>query len=241
MPVKSVFWKLLLAVFSCCAAGGGMQAAQGQPVEGQLTATQAAVQVRNGPFSQLFRVGPAYVVKDKDYNPSEPQIRFASLWIDVPSRKALEVAVGYCVPETDIATENAALTEMVLLDADRPLVHITRLLAARDAQQKVVRQPRYVPPTVVGPLGYGFGRPYGFWGGGYVADPGTFLPAVECSAGSSRFDLTPVRRVLARLSARTLKVQLLFNNGAVQNWQLGAGTVAALKQLPSLRRLAAGG
>jgi len=208
-----------------------------QKIEENLTATEAAVAVRNAPYSQTFRVGSTYLVKDRDYNPAEPKIQFSSLWVDEPSRRALEVAVRYCVPDDDIAFENAALTELVLLDGNRPLTRLTKLVAAQPAQQKLVRPPRYYPPVVVGPYGYG---PYGFWGG-YVASPGSYFPAVDCSAGASRFDLSGVRASLARLPNRTLKVKLLFDNGAVQNWQLGSGTVQALKRLPSIGRIVAGG
>ncbi|MBW4696341.1 MAG: hypothetical protein KME03_00330 [Aphanocapsa lilacina HA4352-LM1] len=217
------------AILSC--------AIETRTVLAQPTATEEAVATRNGPFSQMFTVGPAYLVKDKDFNPSQPKLRFSSLWVDIPTQNVLEVAVRYCVEERDIANEQATLTEMILLDANQPRVRITQVLAAKRARQVEVSPPRYIPPAVVGPVGFG---PYGGFWGGYIADPGTYFPEVDCSTGSTRFDLTPVKMAIAQLPNRTLQVQLLYNTGSVQNWQLGGGTVQALKQLPDLAKLVSG-
>lgn len=69
------------------------------------------------------------------------------------------------------------------------------------------------------------------------ANPGSYTPAIDCSAGTTRFDLAPVLDKIAALPNRTLQVQLLFSNGSVQNWQLGGKTVQALKSLPELKKL----
>ncbi|MBC8123006.1 MAG: hypothetical protein H7Y22_14350 [Gemmatimonadaceae bacterium] len=213
---------------------GGIAATFGSGRAVAQTPAEAAAAVRSGPFSQLFNVGSVYVVKDKDFDPAEPKIRFGSVWIDHPNQGALEVAVRYCVPEADIAQEGASLAEMTLLDNQNPLVKITKVVSTSSASETQVRAPQYTPPVVIAP----YITPYtGLWGGGYVADPGSYTPAIDCSAGATRFDLAPVISKIASLPNRTLQVQLLFSNGSVQNWQLGSKTVQALKSLPEIKRL----
>ncbi|BAC90538.1 hypothetical protein [Gloeobacter violaceus] len=198
----------------------------------EQSAAAAAAAVRKAPFSKVFTVGKAAFVKDKDYNPSEPNIQFFSLWIDAPAQKAFEVAVRYCVPEQDVSGDQAFLAEMVLLDGSRPLVRISRVLDTQRAREKQARPARYNPPVVVGGL-------YGGFYGGYVVDPGSYFPEIKCSAGSTRFDLAALKKQIAGLPNRTLKVQLLFSNGVEQGWQLGGATVQALKQLPGIKKFAA--
>ncbi|AGY58815.1 hypothetical protein [Gloeobacter kilaueensis] len=219
---------LLLLLSSLIVAASSSASAQPLPAsisafDSQLSPTEVAVAVKAAPYSKLFTVGSVSFVKDKDFNASQPKLRFSSLWIDVPGQDILEVGVRYCVGDTDIASQGAYLAQVNLLDGSQLLVRIKKIVSTTPAQDRQIQAARYIPPT------YGFG----FWGG-WIADPGTYFPSEDCSTGSTRFDLVPVKQALAALPNRTLNVQLLYNNGTVQNWQLGGGTVQALKQLPDL-------
>jgi hypothetical protein len=52
----------------------------------------------------------------------------------------------------------------------------------------------------------------------------------------SRFDISQLTDQIAQLPNKTLQVQLLFSNGETKNWQLGGGTVQALKDLLAIRQ-----
>ena len=191
------------------------------------------------PFSELFTVetadnATAYGVKDKDYDPGEPEIGFFSLWGDVPDRDRLQVAVKYCFPNRDIARSNAYLAEIILLDGADPLVTIDQELALTRAQMSEIQPAQYVRTY------YGASHFYDpFWNPYYLSPsslPATYIPAIECSLGGARFDLMPVKDAIARFPNKRLKVKLIFSNGLVENWHLGRGTVKALKELPTIRQ-----
>lgn len=196
-------------------------------------------EIRQAPFSQLFKIqsgsATAYAVKDKDYNSKQPAIGFFSLWGEVPDQQRLEAYVLYCLPNQGIATSGTHLTEIVLLENGKELVRINQILGARAAQEREVQPGQYIPGTF-------FADPFyiGFWdpfapGIGYVAP--VYIQPVACSAGGTRFDLSPVKQQIARLPNQTLDVKLMFSNGMTDTWKLGGGTVKAIKGLPTIQKL----
>lgn len=208
--------------------------AQSAPNQGSKLSPEQLSQIRKAPFSKMFTVGSLYAVKDKDFRASENRIGFFSLWGDVPSRNLLQVAVQYCFDNQEIATSKAYLAEMIIMDddKDRPLVRIDKGINAVVAQVETVEPKEYVP-YVTSPFYDPFWDP--FWGG-FAYSSATYLPPVQCSFGRSRFDLSPVKNVIARLPNKNLKVQLLFSNGISQNWHLGSKTVEELKKLPTIKQ-----
>lgn len=193
--------------------------------------------IREGPFSQVFPLadGQAYVVKDKDYNPAEPNIGVFSLWADVPVWERLQLVIKYCVPDTSLANASASLVNLTLMDGEVSLVTIDELIEASDAQLNEIRPPRtsnvqtslYFDPFY-GPYYY---SPFRL---GVSYSPSTYVPAVDCSGGLARFDLKPVIDEIAQLPDQTLRMRLLFSDGSTEYWRLGNGTVSAIKQLPSV-------
>lgn len=211
-----------------------------QPAAGnaqQLSPSELS-KIREAPFSKIFTVNRAYVVKDKDFDSGNPKIQLFSLWTNIPNRNRLQVSVRYCFPTQDIADSNAYLAEMVLMEDDKPLVTINKSINATTAQLRTVEPGEYVQS-----LDYPFGGPFydGFWGpfGWGFNNTETYIPPVDCSAGNSQFDLTPVQDAIARLPNKTLKVKLIFNNGLTQYWHLGKGTVTELKKFPTIRQILA--
>jgi hypothetical protein len=197
-------------------------------------------EIREAPFSELFTVaeGKGYAVKDQDYNSAEPDIGFFSLWANVPEEERLGVAVKYCFEDTDLARADAELVEMQLLDGDTELVTIDQVVEARPSYLNEVRPPSSSPVRTsfyydpfYDPFYY---SPFSF---GVSYAPSTYIAGVECSMGLALFDLTPVQAELAALPDKTLRVRLLFSNGATEYWGLGAGTVSALKELPTIAAL----
>lgn len=198
---------------------------------------QVLAEIREAPFSELFTVadGAAFGVKDKDYNPSEPTIGVFSLWADIPERDRTELVMKYCVENTAMARSSASLVEVSLLEGDETLVTIDDLIEAGTAQINQVQPPRTsgVGTTVYYDPFYNpyFYSPFSF---GLSYSPTIQLPAVDCSAGLSRFDLAPLRSTLAQLPNATLRMRLLFSDGNTEYWQLGGETVRAIQQMPSV-------
>lgn len=198
---------------------------------------QVLAEIREAPFSEMFSVanGEAFGVKDKDYNPAEPTIGIFSLWADVPKWNRLELVMKYCVENTDIANVSGSLVEVSLLDGDETLVVIDDVVEAGMASINQVEPPR---TSSVNPSFYldPFYNPYYYssFTFGVSYSPTIQLPAVDCSAGVSRFNLLPVSAALAQLPDSTLRMRLLFSDGSTEYWQLGGGTVSALKELPSV-------
>jgi hypothetical protein len=198
---------------------------------------QVLAEIREAPFSEMFSVanGEAFGIKDRDYNPSEPTIGVFSLWADVPKWNRLELVMKYCVENTGIANVSGSLVEVSLLDGDETLVVIDDVVEAGTASINQVEPPRtssvntsfYFDPFY-DPYYY---SPFNF---GISYSPTIRLPAVDCSAGVSRFNLMPVSDALAQLPDSTLRMRLLFSDGSTEYWQLGGGTVRALKELPSV-------
>jgi hypothetical protein len=199
---------------------------------------QVLAEIREAPFSEIFTIadGAAFGVKDKDYNPSEPTVGVFSLWADVPGRDRTEMVMKYCVENTSIAQDSATLVEVSLLSGDTTLATIDNVIEAGTAQIDRVQPPR---TSGVGTSFYydPFYNPYYYspFSFGISYSPTVQLPAVDCSAGLTRFNLQPIRAALAELPDQTLRMRLLFSDGNTEYWQLGRGTVNAITQLPSLR------
>jgi hypothetical protein len=197
---------------------------------------QVLEKIREAPFSELFTVGSAQAVKDRDYKASQSEIGFFSLWADIPERDFLQVAVQYCLTDRKIADSNAYLAEIILMDGDRELVTIDKAIKERVAQSKTVESGEYVPTTflVTNPYYDSFWAPS--WNSyGYAT--ASYIPPVECSFGRSRFDLTPVKEAIAQLPNKTLDVKLLFNNGMSEKWRLGSKTVEVLMEFPTIENV----
>lgn len=216
----------------------GMTLLQSAPGKAQELSPSVLAEIREAPFSKVFSIdsGAGYAVKDKDFDASEPKVGFFSLWGNIPSQNRFGVAVQYCVSDQSIANANLYLAEMVLLDKDQPLVTINQPINAKTARLKTVEAAQYVPAFtyIDEPFYDPFWNPYDT---SFAYAPATYLPPVACSFGSSRFDLNSVKQQIARLPNRTLQVKLIFNNGITQNWQLGKGTVKALKELPAIQQV----
>ena len=234
-------------LFSACLVGAAVMApckllpalAQATPseVEGVNISPQVLAEIREAPFSELFSVAneTAFGVKDKDYNPAEPTVGVFSLWADIPQRDRMQMVMKYCVENTSIARASASLVEVSLLDGEAPLVVIDEVIEAGTAEINQVQPPR---TSSVGTSFYydPFYNPYYYspFSFGLSYSPTVQLPAVDCSAGISRFDLMPVRAALAQLPSQTLRMRLLFSDGNTEYWQLGNGTVNAIKEMPSV-------
>lgn len=217
-------------------------AAQSSPVRVAQSQTSipptVLAEIRQAPFSQVFSVdgGTAFGVKDKDYKSSEPDLGVFSLWADVPELDRVELVMKYCVENTDIARASASLVQISLADGDSPLVVIDQVIEGNNARLSEVAAPRtsgvstsvYVDP---------FFNPYyaSPFNVGLSYSPPVQIPAVDCSAGVTRFDLKPVLSALAQLPDQTLAMELLFSDGNTETWQLGGGTVSAIKALPSVQ------
>ncbi|MEN8446135.1 MAG: hypothetical protein ABG776_14105 [Cyanobacteria bacterium J06555_13] len=200
--------------------------------------------IREAPFSEVFTIEipdgePGYAIKDKDFNPRYKGVGLYTLWGDVPELDILHVSVFYCFRNRALA--NAQLEKITLFDGDTELVTIDQKIVTTQAQDVEVTPERYETTTFFSDP---FNSPY--WGGGYYGGnrrsrfptrtiESVYVPAENCSVGGSRFDLLPVRDAIAQLPNKTLGVRMLFNNGRVENWRLGGGTVEKMKSFPSLQ------
>jgi len=224
-----------IATSALLTIGVGPVVAQEEPL--LSISPQALAEIREAPFSELFDIGEsvAFAVKDQDYNAAQPDIGFFSLWGDVPARDALGVAVKYCFEDLSLAAAEAELVEMKLLDGDTELVTIDQVRASQAAYRNQVQAPRqsnvytsfYYDPWY-DPFYY---SPFRI---GVTTAAPTYIPGVDCSTGTTLFDLTPVQAELAALPEQTLQVRLLFSNGSTEYWELGGGTVRELKRLPTI-------
>ncbi len=211
------------------------------PSEPRIQISPAALaEIREAPFSEVFDIGDAraFAIKDQDYNPSEPDIGFFSLWADVPELDRFALVVKYCFDDTSLAQANAELVSVTLSDGDTQLVTIDQVIESRPSYLNEVRPPRrsnvstsfyynpFYDPYYYSP--FRFGLSYA---------PPTYIPGVECSMGLAFFDLMPVQDEIATLPDTTLNARLLFSDGKTENWRLGSGTVRALKTLPTLAPL----
>ncbi len=192
-----------------------------------------AISIKQAPYSQVFFTGSIYAVKDKDYESSEPSVGFFSLWSKNPTNNRLQVAVQYCLPTHALAGSGAHLTGMTLLDKKQPLVTINQGVRENTAQLRLVKPGYYIPfydsfYAIEDPFDDPFRNP--------LERDLDYIPAVTCSAGSNKFDLTKLAGALAQLPNQTLQVKLVFSNGQIQNWHLGKGTVQAIKDLLAIRQ-----
>jgi hypothetical protein len=213
--------------------------AQVTDIESRISPSVLA-EIREAPFSEVFTVadGTAFGVKDRDYNPSNPQVGVFSLWADIPQESRLEVVVKYCVLNLDIARNNSSLVQISLLSGDDTQLIIDQVLESGTAETSEVRPPQTVNGVSSSAYYYDpffnpyFTSPYAI---GITYSPPITLSGVDCSAGATRFDLAPVRAALQALPTETLRMELLFSDGNIERWNLGSGTVGAVKSLPSLQ------
>ncbi len=188
--------------------------------------------INNAPYSQLFYTGSVYAVRDHDFEGSEPKIGVSTLWIKNPVNNELSLRVRYCLPATSSVGLNALLTKLVLLNNNQPLVTIEQPVKAIPSYQRVVQSASVVP-------GVGFwdsNTDWGdddFWDG--ISAPfwseAMTIPPLNCIAGSSRFDLTPLASAIAQLPSQTLQMKLIFSNDTSSQWRLGQKTVQSLKEM----------
>lgn len=191
-----------------------------------------ATSIDKAPYSKVFYTGSVYAVRDHDYRGDEPAIGVSTLWSKSPAEDNLLVGVRYCVPESDLIGSNALLTKLVLLNNNQPLVTIDQPVAETPSYQRLVQGSTTIPET-------GFWGPATYWGSDAFWDgfndefwaDSTELQAVSCTAGSSRFNITPLASAIAQLPPETLQMKLVFSNGATSQWRLGQKTVQALKAL----------
>lgn len=207
-----------------------------QPARSQ-NAIVTATSIKQAPYSQVFRTGSVYAVRDHDYKGSQPQIGVSTLWSKNPANGTLLLGVRYCVPESVMVGSSAPLAKLVLLKNDQPLVTFDQPVKATPSYQRVVQSASTVP-------GFGFWDSDTYWGNGAFWDgidepfwsDAVTLPSVTCSAGSSRFDVASLASALAQLPPQTLQMKLVFSNGATSQWRLGQKTVQALKNLLTVRQ-----
>jgi hypothetical protein len=198
--------------------------------------TSVLAAIQEAPFSEVFTVTTVtgevgYGVKDQDFDPAYDLVGFYSLWADAPEQGLLQTAVMYCILDPEL--EGAELESITLMDGDNALVTLDEKVAGTNTQEFEVA-PQQTVTTYADP----YYSPY--WGGAYYGLGGstyttTYVPAVDCSLGGARFDLSPVQAAIAQLPDTTLDVALVFSNGQTEMWRLGQGTVEAIKTLPSLQ------
>lgn len=188
-------------------------------------------------YSQLFLSASTYVVKDKDFNPEEPNQGLFTNWLYDPQAPNLfQVRARYCLPYPGSAnTESAALIGMDLYEGDQLLLSFDRPLGAVPTQRQIVRPASYIPGALI-PVSVPVFTSRGVFFRTILREGlPIYRPPVSCLSGSAGFDLTPVAPQLAKLPEKTLKIRLRFDNGETSNWQLGGGTVRELKRLMTLR------
>jgi len=213
------------------------------PVQAQDTREEVApldpnvlAEIRKAPFSELFVLEnvngeQAYAVKDKDYLGRNNELSVITLWGSVPAKNVLQVIVRYCLPNSDIASEEAHLTQLIIADGDQVLFTLNQEIAGSSASVREVTPSQSVPVYFADPFYDSYMNPF-YYQHSYAS--ATYIPPVECSFGGSRFDLNPVKEAIAQLPDKTLDMRLVFSNGIVENWQLGKKTVEQIKQLPSI-------
>lgn len=192
---------------------------------------------RDAPYSRVFSVGATYAVKDRDFNADDSAIGFFSVWSVNPTNHSFQVAVRYCLSNEAIATSNARLTGMTLLSNSQPLITLNHEVDEAPARLREVHSGYYT--SFYDPV-----LPY--WedtdpfldpmSDEFDYTPIVYVPAVGCSAGMSRFDISNLADAIAQLPDQTLQVQLHFSDGQTQEWHLGQRTVQALKELVALRQ-----
>ena len=196
-----------------------------------LALSEIRNEFKKAPYSKIFTIGSAYLIKDRDYKAGTSQVGVFDTWINIPNQNRLQLNVHYCVSKEDIANTGAYLSDVVLLDAnDKPIVVINKFIKSSVSQTAQVIPGQYIPGAYYtdpfyDPFGYdwGFGAP-------------VYFPPVDCSMGFARFDLSPVAQQLANLPNQSLKAKLIFNNGLSYNWALGGGTVSQIKLLPTVNK-----
>lgn len=230
MLSKSKWAVYAIASLSVCST---LTIAQSIRAENTITTVTS---INNAPYSQVFYTGSVYAVRDHDFKGSEPKIGVSTLWSKNPVNNELSLSVRYCLPVTSLVGLNASLTKLVLLNNNQPLVTIEQPVKAIPSYQRVVQSASVEPE-----LGFWDSNPYwgddAFWDGiptPFLSEAIT-IPPLNCIAGSSRFDLTPLTSALTQLPDQTLQITLIFSNDTSSQWQLGQKTVQALKEMLAVR------
>ncbi|TVQ43938.1 MAG: hypothetical protein EA365_11410 [Gloeocapsa sp. DLM2.Bin57] len=213
------------------------------PVLAQNTQDQVApldpfvlTEIRDAPFSEIFTIEDingdrAYLIKDRDFLPSNNNFSVITLWGDIPEQNILQVIVRYCLPNLTLGTEEAYLSELIILDGDEVLLTLNHEIARTLANPRRISPSQRIPTFLNNPFDDPFFNPF------YLeqsSTPATIPSPVECSFGGNRFDLTEFKDVIAQLPEQTLTLRLVFSNGVVENWRLGRKTVQQLPKLPSI-------
>jgi hypothetical protein len=180
-------------------------------------------------------------VKDRDFKGDDPSLGFSTVWIDNPTTDKFQVGVRYCLPDNSLTDPGVYLRSIELMSDNQPLVKIDRLVFATSVQEKLLRS-GYYSEEFNDPFwddGAFYGQFDPFWGN--VAyrydDPPVDVSPSSCSAGSSRFDLSPLANAIAQLPSKELQVRLVFSDGETSNWHLGEKTVQALKELLQIQKM----
>jgi len=188
-------------------------------------------------YSEVFLSANTYLIRDRDYDPAEPNRGLFTTWLyDPDARNLFQLRARYCLPyPMSSAIESARLVGFDLMDGDQVLLALERPLGAIPATPRTVRSGYYSPGQRYidhVPVFTRFGVTYRtVWREG----PPVYHPPIACLNGSAGFDLAPISNDLVKLPERTLKVRLRFDNGETSGWQLGGGTVRELKRLVAIR------
>jgi hypothetical protein len=181
-----------------------------------------ATSIDKAPYSEVFYTGAAYAVKDRDFKGDDPSLGFSTVWIDNPTTDKFQVGVRYCLPDNSLTDSGVYLRSIELMSDNQPLVKIDRLVFATSVQEKLLR-PGYYSEDFDDPFwddGAFYGQFDPFWGNiAYRYDePPVYVSPSSCSAGSSRFDLSPLVNAIAQLPSKKLQVRLVFSDGETSNW-----------------------
>lgn len=230
--------KLLRRGIAACSFFAIFSIAAIQPASAQTAAVPTtATPIRKAPYSKVFFTGSVYAVKDRDFKADNPSLGFSTVWFENPAQDNLQVNVRYCLPKDSVAQAGAQLTQMVLGNNNQPLVTINQRVKTTPTTLRVLRPGYYSyaegldDDFLDDDFLYGDIDP--FWGDpdGFDVSAPVYVPPITCSGGTSRFNVSQLTGAIAKLPSKTLQVSLVFSNGETSNWQLGAKTVQALKEL----------
>ncbi|MBW4540423.1 MAG: hypothetical protein KME43_14950 [Myxacorys chilensis ATA2-1-KO14] len=195
-----------------------------------------ATSIQQAPYSQVFYTGSVYAVKDRDYKASNPKLGFFSVWSKNPANNDLRVSVHYCLKDQALSESGSDLTRMKLLNNRQSLLTINQVIAEKPVYEKEISPGYYEQPNFE--AFDWFDDPFS-WDLPYDGDFDSFAPVYSspafCNAGFTQFEISSLKNEIAQLPNQTLQVQLSFSNGETQTWQLGQGTVQALKKLATIR------
>ncbi|MBD2451949.1 hypothetical protein H6G76_33480 [Nostoc sp. FACHB-152] len=195
------------------------------------------VSIAQAPYSKLFFTGSVYAVKDKDYASSNSSIGFFTVWSKNPVNNDIQVGVRYHLQDKYLREPGTYLTGMTLLTNNQPLLSINQVIKEAHTRKETLH-PGYYQTTAFAadpfwiesdPFSY---PTYYDW----ANEASIYVPPAHDYTGFTRFDISRLAGAIAQLPNQTLDVQLTFNNGETEHWQLGKGTVQALKQLVAINQ-----